>query len=122
MPFYFWSILIAGLLPYAATLIAKSRKDVDNANPRAWLGRQEGFRARAHSAQLNSFEALPFFAAAVIVAHLRGASPDTMTVLCAVFIAARVAYIACYVGNVATLRSIVWLAGIGAIVALFFVG
>jgi len=121
MAFYFWSLLIAGLLPYAATLIAKSRTDFDNANPRAWLARQEGFRARAHAAQLNSFEAFPFFAAAVIVAHLRGAQQDTMDLLCIAFIAARVAYIALYLANLATLRSLVWLVGMGCTVALFFI-
>jgi len=121
MPFSYWSILIAGLLPYAATLIAKSRKDFDNANPRAWLARQEGFRARAHAAQLNSFEALPFFAAAVIVANLRGAQQGTIDLLCMVFIAARVAYIAFYVANLAPLRSLVWFVGIGCTVALFFI-
>ena len=46
----FWCVLIAGLLPFIATLTAKSRRDFDNANPRAWLARQEGFRVRAHAA------------------------------------------------------------------------
>ena len=121
MPFYFWSILIVGLLPYAATLIAKSRKDFDNANPRGWLAKLEGFRARAHAAQLNSFEAFPLFAAAVIVSHLRGAPPATVNLLCAIFIAARVAFLALYLANVAPVRSIVWLVGIGCTVALFLV-
>ena len=122
MPFYFYSILIAGLLPYAATLIAKSRKDFDNANPRAWLAKQEGFRARAHAAQLNSFEALPFFAAAVIVAHLRGAPPDTINLLCAIFIAARVLYLVLYLANLAPLRSLAWLAALICTISMFFVG
>src|SRR5262245_42654725 len=121
MPFYFWSILIAGLLPYAATLIAKSRKGFDNANPRAWLAQQEGFRARAHAAQLNSFEAFPLFAAAVIVAHLRGAQADTMNLLAIGFIVSRVLFIAMYVANLATLRSIVWFGGIGCAIWLFFI-
>jgi uncharacterized MAPEG superfamily protein len=122
MPLYFWSILVAGLLPYAAALIAKSRRDFDNANPRAWLAKQEGFRARAHAAQLNSFEAFPLFAAAVIVAHLRGAPEDTIAVLCGVFLAARIAYIGSYIANLAPLRSLVWLIGMVSTVALFFVG
>jgi uncharacterized MAPEG superfamily protein len=122
MPFYFWSIFIAGLLPYVATMIAKSKKGFDNAHPRDWLAKQEGFRARAHAAQLNSFEALPFYAAAVIVAHLRSAPPDTMNTLAIIFIVARVAYLATYVGNIPVLRSLAWFVGIGSVGTLFFIG
>jgi uncharacterized MAPEG superfamily protein len=117
----YWCVLIAGLLPYAATLIAKSKKGFDNANPRTWLAQQEGYRARAHAAQLNSFEAFPFFAAAVIIAQMRGAPPDTVNLLAIVFVAARVVFLALYVANLATLRTLAWLAGMACVVALFFV-
>ena len=64
-----WCVLVAGILPYVATSIAKAGAErYDNRDPRAWLDRQEGFRRRADNAQRNSFEAFPFFAAAVIVA------------------------------------------------------
>lgn len=119
MPFTYWCILIAGLLPYVATLIAKSRKDFDNAKPRAWLAQLTGYRARAHAAQLNSFEAFPFFAAAVITAQLRGAPHDTIDVLAAIFIVARVLYIVLYLADLASLRSLVWLTGMGCVVAIF---
>ena len=119
MPLSHWCILIAGLLPYAAALIAKSRKDFDNANPREWLGRQQGFRARAHAAQLNSFEAFPLFAAAVILAQLRDAPQDTIDILAVIFVLARVLYIALYVANYALLRSLVWVVGIGSAVGMF---
>lgn len=121
MPLAYYCVLAAGLLPYAATIIAKSRKGFDNAEPRAWLAKQEGFRARAHAAQLNSFEAFAFFAAAVIIAQLRGAPQDTINLLAIIFIIARVLYLALYLANLATLRSLVWLAGIGCVVAMFFV-
>lgn len=117
----YWCVLVAGLLPYAATLIAKSKKGFDNANPRAWLAQQEGFRARANAAQLNSFEAFPFFAAAVIIGHLRGGSQDTLDLLAIIFVIARAAYIATYVANLAILRSLVWLVGGACVVAMFFV-
>src|SRR5262245_38658234 len=120
MHFYFYAIFIAGMLPYAATIIAKSKPGFDNANPRAWLAKQEGFRARAHAAQLNSFESFPFFAAGVIVAHIKGANPHTIDILAGVYLAMRVAYLATYLANLATLRSIVWFVGIGSIAWLFF--
>jgi uncharacterized MAPEG superfamily protein len=121
MPLPYYCVLIAGLLPYVATIIAKSRKGFDNADPRAWLARQEGFRARAHAAQLNSFEAFPFFAAAVIIAQLRGAPQDTINLLAMIFVLARVLYLATYLANLAALRSLVWLAGLVCVVAMFFV-
>ena len=116
-----WCVLIAGLMPYAATLIAKSRRDFDNANPRPWLARQEGFRARAHAAQLNSFEAFPLFAAAVVIADLRGADQAPLNLLALGFIAARVLYIAFYIANLPLLRSLVWFLAIGCAVAMFFI-
>lgn len=117
----FWCVLVAGLLPYVATIIAKSRRDFDNANPREWLARQQGFRARAHAAQLNSFEAFPLFAAAVVIAHVRGAQQHPIELLALGFIAARVLFIAFYVSNLAALRSLAWFAAMGCAIAMFFV-
>lgn len=121
MSIAFWCVLVAGLLPYAAAWVAKSKKDFDNASPRDWLAKQEGFRGRANAAQLNSFEAFPLFAAAVIIAHLRGAPAHTIDLLAIGFIAARVVYIGLYLANLASLRSLSWLAGIACTVAMFFV-
>ena len=38
-----WCVLVAGLLPYVATVIAKAGTDFDNRDPRVWLARQQGF-------------------------------------------------------------------------------
>ncbi|MFM8464365.1 MAG: MAPEG family protein [Burkholderiaceae bacterium] len=38
---------------------------------------------------------------------------------CWVFIAARVLYVVCYVADKATLRSIVWVVGLGAVIRLY---
>ena len=114
-----WCVLAAAILPYIATLFAKSSPGFDNHNPRAWLANQEGMQARANAAQLNSFEAFPFFAAAVIVAHLLQGPQAIVDTLAIVFIVARIAYLGCYLTNQATLRSLCWLAGFGATVAIF---
>jgi uncharacterized MAPEG superfamily protein len=115
----YWCVLIAGLLPYLATIIAKSGGKFDNNHPRDWLAKQEGWRRRANAAQSNGFEAFPFFAAAVIVAHLAHAPQGRVDLLAMGFIAARVAYIATYIADVAPLRTLVWTAGLGCTVALF---
>lgn len=116
----FWCILAAGLLPYAATLTAKiGGKEFNNADPRAWLARQEGFRHRANAAQLNAFEAFPLFAAAVLVAAYLHAPQARLDMLALGFIGARVAYLVFYLANIAVLRSLAWLAGVVCVVGIF---
>ena len=114
-------ILIMGLLPYVATGIAKKGfEGYDNSMPRQWLAKQDGFRARANAAQANLFESLPIFFAAVIIAHIANAPQSRIDVLAVGFVIARIAYLACYVANWPTTRSIVWLAGMVCVVAIFF--
>lgn len=118
-----WCVFVAGILPYVATVIAKSgRSGFDNRDPRGWLARQEGFRKRANAAQLNSFEAFPFFAAAVIIAHLLNGPQGLVDVLALGFIAARVLHFAFFLANHATLRSLAWFVGLGVVVSIFLIG
>lgn len=117
-----WCVLAAGLLPYAATLTAKGGTRFNNRNPRDWLAQQTGWRARAHAAQLNSFEAFPLFAAAVLVAHHLHAPQARVDTLALAFIGARVAYLVSYVADRHLLRSVVWAIGIGTAVAIFVAG
>lgn len=122
-------LLIACLLPIVCAGLAKSRgygkrrRDggYDNHNPRAWAESLEGWAARANAAQANSFEALPLFIAAVLVAGQHQADPARIDQLAMAFIACRVAYIAAYLGNKAMLRSTIWAVGLGVCVAMFFV-
>ncbi|HUO78817.1 MAG TPA: MAPEG family protein [Steroidobacteraceae bacterium] len=117
-----WCVLVAGLLPYAATLTAKGGARFDNRNPRAWLAQQTGWRARAHAAQLNGFEAFPLFAAAVLAAQQLHAPQARVDLLALVFVVARVAYLLAYVADLHLLRSVVWFVGIGSAVAIFLAG
>ncbi len=115
-----WCVFIAGLLPYVASVLSKvGGQGFDNNNPRAWLAKQEGFRARANAAQQNGFEAFAFFAVAVLVAYMLRGQQDLVDTLAMVFIAARVAYIALYLAGLGSLRSLVWAAGMGCTVAIF---
>jgi hypothetical protein len=117
----FWCVLIAGLLPYLAVGIAKSGGGYDNRQPREWLANQTGRRSRANAAQKNSFEAFPFFAAAVLIAALVHAPQSKVDQYAELFVAARVVYILAYIFDLALLRSIVWLVGIGSVIAIFCV-
>ena len=114
-------VLLMGLLPYVAAGIAKKGFDnYDNAQPRQWLAKQTGFRARANAAQANLFESLPFFFAAVIIASIAHVPQDRIDLLAMGFVLARIAYLICYVADWPTTRSIVWLFGIICVVAIFF--
>ena len=121
-------LLVAALLPIVCTGLAKkdgfgrSRREggYDNVNPRAWQARQEGRAAWAYAAQSNSFEALPLFVGAVLVAHRANqAIADALSVA---FVALRIVYIWAYLSGRASLRSLVWVAALGANIALLFSG
>jgi uncharacterized MAPEG superfamily protein len=109
-------VLIAALLPYACAYLAKyrgfgkprSQGGYDNMEPRAWLARQEGWQARANAAQANSFEALPFFIGAVIIAHQLGAPQTRIDILAVLFVTLRIIYVAMYVAGLPTVRSAMW--------------
>src|SRR5674476_1350616 len=90
----YWCVLIAALLPFVCATLAKSpgfgksRKQggYDNNDPRGWLARQTDWQARANAAQANSFEALPLFMGAVIIAHQLGAPQTRLDTLAVVFV------------------------------------
>jgi len=112
----YWCVLIAALLPIACAALAKygmmstPRREggFDNHNPRDWLAKQTDWRARANAAQQNTFEALPFFFAAVIIAHTLQAAQTRLDILALLFIVLRIAYIMMYVADLAKARSAVW--------------
>lgn len=117
-----WCILVAAFLPLVWTAVAKfSGPGFNNKRPREFLESLDGFRKRAHWAQLNSLEAFPPFAAAVLVAEHLQAQQDRVDLLALSFIGLRIAYGICYLGNWATLRSLVWLLAVGCVVGLFVV-
>jgi len=117
-------VLIAAFLPVLFTAIAKllRLRDFDNRSPREFQARLSGTALRAHWAHLNSFEAFPPFAAGVLVAQQMTAPQGRIDALAIVFIVARLAYGACYLADLATLRSIMWAGGAACTVALFLSG
>jgi uncharacterized MAPEG superfamily protein len=118
-----WCVLVAALLPYLAATIAKAGGErYNNRDPRAWLDRQQGFRVRANNAQLNSFEAFPFFAVAVIVAQMLQAPQDRVDALALIFIGARIGHLVSYLADWHWARSVAWLIGWLACIFLFVSG
>ncbi|MGE7993996.1 MAPEG family protein [Pseudomonas sp. NPDC089554] len=121
-----WCILIALILPALCAWVAKMASGrfrlADNHDPRAFLDTLSGLPRRANAAQQNSHEAFPAFAAAVLVADIVGnAEQVTQDVLAVLYITSRLLYIICYLVDLAILRSLAWIVGMGLIVALFVV-
>ena len=114
-------VLVAALLPILCAGIAKwglfgkPRREggYDNHNPRAWLARQTDWRARANAAQANSFEALPFFIGAVIIAHQLHAPQTRLDILAFLFIFTRLVYILMYLA---------WVVALGLNIAILLSG
>lgn len=126
----YWCVFIAVLLPLLCAMLAKrsgvgkrrSEGGYDNHDPRGWMARQQGFSARANAAQANSFEALPFFIGAVIIAHQLGAGQTLLDVLALLYVLLRVFYILMYVGDMPTARSAVWAGAFFVNAIIFFIG
>ncbi len=128
--FAYWCVFVAAVLPIICAGIAKygtfdkPRRDggFDNHNPRAWLARQTDWRARANAAQANTFEALPFFFAAVIIAHQLQARQALVDILAFMFVVLRIAYVLMYVADMAKTRSSVWAVALLVNIVILFSG
>lgn len=126
----FGCILFMAALPIVCAGIAKSGKfgvrrsegGYDNHDPRRWLEQQSAWRARANNAQANTFEALPFFFAAVITAHLMQAPQGWVDGLAVAFVVLRLAYVAAYLADRAIIRSLVWVGAWAVNAALLLSG
>ena len=126
----YWCVLIAALLPIVCAGLAKwgtfktPRRDggYDNHNPRAWLASQTDWRARANAAQANSFEALPFFIGAGVIAHQLHAPQTRLDILAVLFVVTRMLYIFMYVADMANARSLAWTVALLLNIAILFSG
>jgi uncharacterized MAPEG superfamily protein len=116
----YWCILIAALLPYLWTSVAKaSGERYDNREPRRWQARQDNPRSqRANAAQLNAFEAFAPFAAAVLMAQAAGVDGSRISQLAIAFVALRVLHGVFYVTGVHLLRSVAWGGGLACVLVL----
>jgi uncharacterized MAPEG superfamily protein len=115
-------LVAAVIVTIAAIAIPKAlaKGQFDNAKPRDPEFYKDPFRARALGAHQNSIESFPFFAAAVILAEMRGASQIMVDDLAVAFIMVRIAYVAAYLTNRPTLRSILFSVGFALNLAIFF--
>lgn len=126
----YFCVLFAALLPIACAGIGKwgmfnvSRREggFDNHDPRAWWGKQSGYRARANAAQANTFEALPFFFAAVIIAHQFKSPQAVLDLMAFGWLMLRACYVLAYLADAAKLRSGFWFAALALNIGIFLLG
>ncbi len=113
-------VLIATLMPYIFVALAKiGCPKYSNATPRESVERLVGWHKRAYWARLNSFEAFPAFAAAVIIANQLHVSQLYIDRIAVAFIAMRVMYGIFYIFYKPTWRTITWRVGTACMIALF---
>lgn len=110
-------ILIIGTIGIAK---AKGRGQFDNARPRDPDFYKDPFRARALWAHQNGLETFPLFAAAVILAEMRGVRQPVVDGLAIAFLIARIAFVAAYLGDRPRLRSALFTVGFALTLAIFF--
>ena len=108
-----WCILVAAILPYVAFSFVKG---VDRDEPRMRLDTLDTRSVRAYGAQLNGFETFPFFAAAVLVAHIVGGPSRLVDALAVLYVLLRIGHMAAYIVRNQPLRSALF--GLGALAAV----
>jgi uncharacterized MAPEG superfamily protein len=119
----YWCVFIAILLPVAFTGLAKFSsgfKPKHNYAPRAFLDSLTGWQQRSNWAQQNTFESIPGFMAAVIIAHQMGGNQANIDIIAVSYIIIRIVYGALYITDKALLRSGAWFLGVLCILGLFF--
>jgi uncharacterized MAPEG superfamily protein len=115
-----WCVLLAAVLPVATAGLAKSIGGFgDNRDPRGRATAYDGMAKRAYAAHFNGFEAFPLFAAAVLVAELKGGPRGMVDMLAVAFIGARIVYVALYVFDRPSLRSLAWAIGFFCAIGVF---
>jgi uncharacterized MAPEG superfamily protein len=122
MSIAYWCVFVAALLPFLGTGAAKAggRMPIpENAHPREWLEQLTGWQKRAHWYQLNSFEAFPAFAAAVLIAVQMQVPQMRVDQLALAFIGFRVAHFVFYVAGWHMLRTLAWIGGAACVIWLF---
>lgn len=115
-------IIAAAMIALTEFPVAWARKKqqgvYDNRNPRMQQARLTGYGARALGAHQNTIEAFPIFAAGVLLAIIAGVDSGWLTFLTLLFTGARLVYMAAYLADVHLLRSLSWMVGFGASIAL----
>lgn len=117
-------ILTACLMPYIFSIIARIASGYDSKihdNPRVHVNNAKGLAARANAVQKNSFEGLPLFLTAILLADYLVIPDDLVIKLGIAYLVLRAIYGVCYLTGQNALRSIFWLLATLCPVLLLFI-
>ncbi|TXD96163.1 hypothetical protein ES754_11030 [Psychrobacter frigidicola] len=118
-----WAMVVASLLPLVMAMSAKVFGGFnlkDNAHPRDFLQHTTGAAARANAAQQNSYETLPIFLVAVLVAMLFFVPQAIINKIAWLYVIIRMGYCVAYITNLAMFRSILWVLSMICSLMLFY--
>lgn len=121
-----WCVLVAVLLPYVCFGIARNqgrgpdgKRLRDNHNPRGFPNVIHDLPKRAWDAQLNAFESLPGFAAAVIISQLAHAPQQQIDTLAVLWVVVRIGHVFFYLTDKAALRTTAQVVSLLCVIGLF---
>ncbi|MCM8532220.1 MAG: MAPEG family protein [Lentisphaeraceae bacterium] len=112
MTIAYWCLLVVMFTTYVFTGIAKFwNKGYNNGCPRAYLESLNGPAKRAYWAHLNSFEVMPQFAVALIIAHQLKMPQQNIDTAAILFAVSRIFYGFFYIKDMPWRRSWTWVFG-----------
>ncbi len=119
-----WCLMAVSVFPFVLAglggyLRVKQLGSLDANHPRVQAFELRGVAARAYAAQQNAWEAVTFFGVAVVIAHLAGADPAQSATASVIFVVARILHAVMYISDLAPLRTLVFVVGLGCCVWLF---
>jgi uncharacterized MAPEG superfamily protein len=117
-----WCLFGAVILYLGTVAPAKAwgHREFNNAAPRDPAFYEHPVRKRALGAHINGIETFPFFAAAVLLAEFRGAPQEWIDGLAISFLVTRLVFVAAYVGDKPTARTVLWNAAFALNLGIFF--
>lgn len=117
-----WCLLGAIMLALLTLAPVKplAGREFDNSNPRDPEFYSRPLRRRVLGAHLNGMETFPFFAVSVLLAEFKHAPQTWIDALSTAFLLTRIGFVVAYVGDRATLRTILWNMAMAFNLGLFF--
>lgn len=115
---------VACLLPYVFAILSKQVGGFDfkkdNHHPREFLAKTTGLSARLNAVQANSFENLPIFIGAVLLAMYCFVPQNIINFLAWFYVLLRVVYGVAYALDLAVFRSVIWGLSLMCCLQLFY--
>ena len=118
MPLILYTLFFISLIPIVLAWIGgvcrvKQFGRLDNHHPRQQQSDMTGFGARVQAAQANGWEALAIYTATVVIAYASGIDMYALDIPALLFLTLRLIYSVTYMANLAWVRSVVFVAGMG---------